>query len=163
MESKDADELKRYLLTDFRDEKYKRASLIDIFRRDQKYFAKLEKAHKIHPDAELFFDNNREQLSAAESIREDAFCNLKYEQIIQDYVENLSQGKVHTTSEDQNDGVVTDTNTVVMSGMHEPPLSQMDVRKDNSGNKISILQDQQVLQDYEKILSFFAAKHAKKS
>ena len=92
MESINVDDLKKYILTDFRDEKHKYASLMDIFRNDYPYFKELKKSHKICPDVLQLFSKCKGQLNAAESIRVDAFRNLRYEQI-KDYVEDLSQEK----------------------------------------------------------------------
>lgn len=94
MESINVDDLKKYILTDFRDEKHKYASLMDIFRNDYPYFKELKKNHKICPDVLQFFSKCKGQLNAAESIRVDAFRNLRYEQIIKDYVEDLDRKSV---------------------------------------------------------------------
>lgn len=95
------DELKKYILSDFRDEKHKRDSLVDIFRKDRKGFQQLKKEHKIRPDVEVFFSKCERRLNAAESISVDAFRRLKYEQIIEEYVKKVELEKRSDSSREK--------------------------------------------------------------
>lgn len=95
MDANSSNDLKNYLMKDFRDQKHKYDSLIDIFRKDHSCFLQMKKNHQIREDAEQFFSTCEKQLMEAESISVDAFRKLKYEQIIGDYIVESEKKKVN--------------------------------------------------------------------
>lgn len=91
MDFKNAKDLRNYLMTDFGDEKYKKNTLLDIFRKDKNYFLKLKSSGKINNDAEEFFLKCEDKLINANSISEDIFRNFNYEFIINEYFDALNK------------------------------------------------------------------------
>lgn len=83
------EDLKEYLLSDFGDHKYRRKSIIEIHFYDLTYFNSLKKAGKIRQEAIEFFKKEESALRNAEEISVDAFRNLKYEEIVSNYVKDM--------------------------------------------------------------------------
>ena len=79
-------ELKEYLVGDFGDHKYRRKSIIEIYLRDKDYFNGLRKAGKINLGALRFIDLNADSLNSAYMIPTEAFRNLKYAEIVDEYI-----------------------------------------------------------------------------
>lgn len=79
-------ELKDYLTSDFGDHKYKRKTLIEIYSCDREYYNLLKKSGKINEGALWFFEIKKKALKEAVSIPTDAFRNLKYAEIVDNYV-----------------------------------------------------------------------------
>ena len=81
-------ELKSYLMKDFSNNKYKSISLIELYASDYKYFVALEKKHLIADEAMQFFREKDAAIKATKMIPSYAFRKLRYEQIIDDYLDN---------------------------------------------------------------------------
>ena len=80
-------ELKSYLMKDFSNNKYKSISLIELYASDYKYFVALEKKHLIADEAMQFFREKDAAIKATKMIPSYAFRKLRYEQIIDDYLD----------------------------------------------------------------------------
>ncbi len=91
--------LKDYLLDDFRDTKYKGNSIIDIFVGYRKYYNSLVKEGFVRDDAKTFLKRKEIPIKNAQSISVYAFRKLKYEQIIDEYV-NVNSPKEIDNSEE---------------------------------------------------------------
>lgn len=81
-------ELKAYLMSGFVNQKHKNYSLIEIYALDHKYFLSLEKQNKIKEDAITFFREKGNEVLEAIKIPTAAFRNLKYQMIIDEYLES---------------------------------------------------------------------------
>ena len=79
-------ELKSYLLSDFKNNKYKSISLIDLYASDYKYYSVLERKHLIADEAIHFFRAKDGAIKSAANIPTYAFRKLQYELIIADYL-----------------------------------------------------------------------------
>ncbi len=79
-------ELKKYLISDFGDHTYKRSSIIEIYSYDIAYFNSLKSAGRIRQEALKFFDERAVLLEEANLIPTSAFRKLKFEQIVDDYI-----------------------------------------------------------------------------
>ena len=80
--------LTSYLVSDFKNNKYKNISLADLYVSDHKYFKTLERKHLIKDEAIQFFTEKGDDVKNAGSIGTYAFRKLKYESIINDYLKN---------------------------------------------------------------------------
>lgn len=78
--------LKEYLMVDFENQKYKHISLIDLYVSDYKYFNILKNKNLIEDKAIQFFQKKGTEINNAESIPIQAFRELKYEEIISDFI-----------------------------------------------------------------------------
>lgn len=81
-------ELKSYLLGDFKNNKHKSISLIDLYTSDFKYYSSLEQKHLIPEEAVRFFRENGNAVKTAANIPTDAFRKLKFELIIDEYLKS---------------------------------------------------------------------------
>ena len=80
-------DLKTYLMSDFSNNKHKSISLIELFASDRKYYTTLVERHLIEDEAAKFFQMKGDDVREAESITTDAFRKLKYELIIDEYMD----------------------------------------------------------------------------
>ena len=78
--------LRECLMSDYRDKKYKYKSLIEIYVTDISYYNKLRKKGVLEKSVIRFFDKKGNQLLKEDDISIDAFRKLKYEQIIDEYI-----------------------------------------------------------------------------
>ena len=87
-------DLKKYLLSDFQNTKYKHKSLIEIYALDRLFFDSLNKKGLIKKEAIIFFEKRDVAIRNAEAIDIIAFRKLKYEEIIESY---MSKNEVKNT------------------------------------------------------------------
>ncbi len=81
-------DLKHILLSDFRDAKYPHCTIIDIYIRDKDYYKSLIVKNSLDKNVVAFFEKCALEIdNAVKNIPTEGFRHLKYENIIQDYVD----------------------------------------------------------------------------
>ena len=80
--------LKKYLLSDFGDHKYKRKSLIEIYFYDRNHFISLKRGKRIKKEAIDFFNHSCFLLEEAQKIPTEAFRKLRYDEIVSEYIKD---------------------------------------------------------------------------
>lgn len=86
-------DLKSYLMSDFSNNKHKSISLIELYASDTKYYSSLEKKNLIEDEAMLFFYEKGNEILTASSIPTEAFRKLRYELIIDEYINGTKSEK----------------------------------------------------------------------
>lgn len=86
-------DLKSYLMSDFSNNKHKSISLIELYASDTKYYSSLEKKNLIEDEAMLFFYEKGNEILTASSIPTEAFRKLRYELIIDEYINETKSEK----------------------------------------------------------------------
>ena len=79
--------LRSYLMSDFSNQRNKQISLIDLYTTDNHEYLNLIKRGVIDEEAQNFFQIEGRKILAASKIRLDALRILRYEQIIDDYID----------------------------------------------------------------------------
>lgn len=72
-------------MSDFKNQKYDNISLVELFVFDNKYYTKLKDKKYVRAEADLFLQNNADELNKQKYTKVEAFRKLAYEDIIDRY------------------------------------------------------------------------------
>ena len=121
-------DLKTYLMSDFSNNKHKSISLIELFASDRKYYTTLVERHLIEDEAAKFFQMKGDDVREAESITTDAFRKLKYELIIDEYLNGRKPVKSPEADNTSVNGLNEDTENGSVKKKSEKPTERIEKR-----------------------------------
>lgn len=106
--------LKNYLLSDFGDYDFKRKSIIEIYCYDRNHYESLQRKKKIKREAVEFLDYSCLLLEEAQKIPTEAFRRLKYEEIVDDYIQKhgIDKKAISVVATEKKDELVKNTDSI---------------------------------------------------